>query len=158
MPGSQHGTPVSDARVARLIAQTGHGRDLLCETPARLRQDGVRRELSFRLRLPSYRSLPLSCIESLRVVVDGQALATDQATLVLDGVPFRLPELGSLPDVWWFILDEAVVRLPAPASLSPGLHELDVSLARVEPYITAGRFTFTTRCAKRLDFIQDATP
>ena len=154
----EHRTPVavSDARVAQILAQTGHGRDLLCDGQPRIQRLATGSRLSFRLRLPSYRALPLCCIESLQVSVDGVPVPTRDAQLVLDRVPHRIDGLGSLRDVWWFILDEAEVRVPLPASLAAGMHELTVALARVEPYITAGRFTFTTRSSKRLDFIVEA--
>lgn len=162
MPQRRTPMAVSDERLAQILAQSGHSRDMLCDDSPRIRRTGGGSQLSFRLRLPSYRALPLCCIESLQVSVDGASLQARDAQLVLDGVPFRIGELGTLRDVWWFILDEAEVRVPidaaSAASWAHGAHELAVALARVEPYITAGRFTFTTRSSKRLEFTAEARP
>ena len=73
--------------------------------------------------------------------------------LVLDGHAYGLDELASLPHVWWFILDvgELRVRLPAPLDRS----ELSVrgELVTVEPYISNGRFHFTSSSERTLTVI-----
>ena len=96
MPQRRTPMAVSDERLAQILAQSGHGRDMLCDDSPRIRRTGGGSQLSFRLRLPSYRALPLCCIESLQVSVDGASLQARDAQLVLDGVPFRIGELGTL--------------------------------------------------------------
>ena len=95
-----------------------------------------------RARLTSYRSLPLSCIESIRVYVDGVAGDPGTMRLLLNGRTHRLQELAHLSDVWWFILDYADLFLPLRAPLDGGTHEVKGDLVTVEPYMTAGRFSF----------------
>ena len=103
-----------------------------------------------RVRLTSYRSLPLSCIESIQVSVDGVAADPGTVRLVLNGRTHRLHELAKLNDVWWFILDYADLFVPLRVPLGGGGHEVKGDLVTVEPYMTAGRFSFHHAAQARL--------
>ncbi len=62
--------------------------------------------------------------------------------LILNGRTFRLAELAQLSDVWWFILDYGELFVPLADRLTPGLHDVSGTMETVEPYMTAGRFSF----------------
>lgn len=94
-----------------------------------------------RIGLPSYRSLPLCCIERVGLSIDGRAVEPAAMRLRLADVSHALDELPSLTEVWWFILDTAV--LDVRGSLAPGRHEVELTIVTVEPYISNGRFSFT---------------
>jgi len=57
-----------------------------------------------RVRLTSYRSLPLSCIENIELRVDGAPVEPERLTLILNGSGHKLPELGRLSHLWWWIV------------------------------------------------------
>ena len=103
-----------------------------------------------KVRLSSYRSLPLSCIEAITLKIDGEAMAADDITFILNGHSLKLAELDQLSKVWWFILDYAELFVARTQLLASGEHEVEGSLTTCEPYITAGRFTFVNSAKKRL--------
>jgi hypothetical protein len=87
--------------------------------------------LTVDLRLPWYRSLPLSCLESLDVAVAGAPVAV--RSLAVPGFAGPLERTAD-SDVWWDLRDRAVVTLDASAR--PGdVVALDVSVAVRIPYI-----------------------
>lgn len=103
-----------------------------------------------RVRLTSYRSLPLSCIETIEISVDGVTADPSSVRLILNGRSHRLEELAHLSEVWWFILDYADLFVPLAAPLKAGTHEVKGDLVTVEPYMTAGRFSFHHPAQARL--------
>jgi hypothetical protein len=106
-----------------------------------------------RARLTSYRSLPLSCIESIEISVNGAAADPGTMRLILNGRTHRLQDLARLSDVWWFILDYADLFVPLRAPLEGGIHEVKGDLVTVEPYMTAGRFSFHHAAQARLQWV-----
>jgi hypothetical protein len=111
----------------------------------------LRREpagFSFDLRIPWYRSLPLSCVEGLEVSVDGERIAEEDLRITFDGRAYELADLPPLFDEWWYVTDPARVEISRP--LEPGQHELDVTLSLRIPYIVeAGRrLVMRERCVK----------
>ena len=100
-------------------------------------------ELRVRVRLTSYRSLPLSCIREIRLAVDGAEIRAGRITFVLDGHRYRLDELGGRTDLWWYVLDEAELLVALDVPMQTGMHTLDGSLTTLVPFATGGRTTMT---------------
>ena len=103
-----------------------------------------------KVRLTSYRSLPLSCIEGMQLAIDGEPIDPRTAVFTLNNYSHKLDELASLSKVWWFVLDYAELFVPRPAPLAPGFHDVEGTLVTVEPYTTAGRFSHYNSSRKRL--------
>lgn len=97
-----------------------------------------------RIRLASYRSLPLSCLREISLSIDGEPIDPAGLRLVLDGSAFALADLAERTDVWWYILDLAELFVPS-RPLDPGTHELEASMTALVPYATGGRRTSTVR-------------
>lgn len=130
------------AGVRAILAHTGKSRTFLCEETIR---NAVRHGVAgfeLNVNLTSYRALPLSCIEGLILKVDGRDVDVSGAQLVLNGTAYPFADLASLSAVWWFILDPATLFVPSPSPLARGDHRVDATLITVEPYVTAGRFSF----------------
>ena len=106
---------------------------------------------TFRLRMPWYRSLPLSSLEALDVTLDGEPRASDELRISLDGATYSLGDLPPLHDRWWYVADAAEVRVPCGARLAAGVHELDVTVALRIPYIVESGhpLVMRERCVKR---------
>lgn len=103
-----------------------------------LRQEGVRLHeggLKLELRIPWYRSLPLSSIVDVLVVVDGTRVDRDMLRFRLDGVAYRFADFEPRWDVVWFIQDPLIVTTP-DLGLVPG-QEVEVTggLGLRIPYI-----------------------
>jgi hypothetical protein len=87
--------------------------------------------LTLAVRLPWYRSLPLSCLESVRVTVDG--VAAHVRSVAIDG--FSGPvEDAAASDATWDVRDPLAVVLEE--AVRPGeVRAVGISLAVRIPYI-----------------------
>jgi hypothetical protein len=102
-----------------------------------------------RLRLMWYRTLPVSCIESLHLSLDGQPVEAGALSLILNGHEHRLEELADLIEEYWFIQDSAVLSIKQPGKVERGeSHQIDLELAMRFPYIPIGPGMFLTRIEK----------
>jgi len=104
----------------------------------------------FKMRLPWYRSLPLSCIERLEIKIDRDTVDQRNATLSLCGTNYALSELPSLDSVWWFVLDAVDIQVRLREPLSPGEHEVSVELELRIPYGITFEFKQVAHCSKTL--------
>ncbi|HZU62088.1 MAG TPA: DUF6379 domain-containing protein [Novosphingobium sp.] len=87
------------------------------------------------VRLPWYRSLPLSVVEIGQVVVDGQLIDPARITFELEGQRYRLDELRPHTDVWWYVLDSAFLHIAGLPLLAGGEHQVSVTIQVRPPYI-----------------------
>jgi len=87
------------------------------------------------LRLPRYRSRPLSCIRPERVRVDAEEYAADALRFRVGARTYGVAELAERFDEWWFILDDGELLVDRPTPLEPGAHDVEVSLVVRIPYV-----------------------
>ena len=87
------------------------------------------------LRLPWYRSLPLSVVMPTQLVVDGEPLTLDNATLEYEGQRYTLAELPEQTGTFWFIQDSVLLHVPTPKPLAAGAHHVLLTLHLYPPYI-----------------------
>lgn len=137
------------------MIQKGKGHSFLCDDGFRNVVHAGEQGFELKVRLTSYRSLPLSCIEGMELKVDGETIPAEEIVFILNGCRFHLADFAPLRNVWWFILDHATLFIPKAQGLSAGEHEVEGTLITVEPYVTAGRFSFYTPSKKRLLLEQD---
>lgn len=102
------------------------------------------------IRLTSYRSLPLSCIESVELAVDGEAIAPEAITFVLNGFGMKPSEFAGNRHIFWWILDPAELFVEDAHGLPEGEHVVEGNMVVIEPYITAGRGAFPHPSKKHL--------
>jgi hypothetical protein len=141
---NEHDTVETDlpASIRAILAHTGKRRSFLRDEPVRnVTRFGIA-GIKIAVNLTSYRSLPLSCLEGLLLKIDGEDIDVSDARLLLNGCEHRFTDLAGLSHLWWFILDPGAIVVPCARPLSPGSHQIDATLITVEPYITAGRFSF----------------
>ena len=130
------------AGVRAILAHTGKSRSFLSEEPIRnITRKGVA-GFELTVNLTSYRALPLSCIEGLILKIDGKEIDVTGAQLLLNGTGHKFADLAEMSEVWWFILEPATLFVPTQTPLAQGSHQVDATLITVEPYVTAGRFSF----------------
>jgi hypothetical protein len=94
------------------------------------------------IRLPWYRSLPVSTVEVGPVSIDGIVVDPNEIAFELGGKAYPLSEMASQVHEVWFVLDSAFLNLKAPA-LNPkapvpvkgSAHEVCVTLNLYPPYI-----------------------
>jgi hypothetical protein len=88
------------------------------------------------VRMPWYRALPLSSVADVVWSVDGRVVRRESVTWTTDGRTYRLDELPLRHDVWWYVLDSAVLEGDRPELEDREEHEVSVTLALYIPYIT----------------------
>jgi hypothetical protein len=101
------------------------------------------RTLRLDVRLPWYRSLPLSVVEPTTLTVDGRSIALEDAELELEGRRYSLRELGTRTDAWWFVQDSAYLHIPLHDAPTSGSHDVALVLNLYPPYIPM--LTWVTR-------------
>ncbi len=145
-----------------MAAVTGFGprvakdRRFISDEPLRAVRLENRDGVSIKVRLTSYRSLPLSCVEAVELKIDGKEVLQADLRLRVNQSLYRIADLPALSKTWWFILDYADLVALLPSPLGPGTHDVEGTLVTVEPYMTAGRFSFHNSVKKRLPLRSDA--
>lgn len=91
------------------------------------------------VRLPWYRSLPMSCLEDVELIVNGEAVARDDVRVRLDGADLALDDLAERTTDFWFVQDAVTVSAPLAGGLVAGADaDVQVTLATRIPYILIG--------------------
>jgi hypothetical protein len=122
---------------------------LICEPESRASAQGV--ELG--VRLPWYRSLPVSVVEVAELSVDGRAVPVADIRFGINGKTFTLDQLPNLTGEVWFVLDSAIIT--ARIALDPAVpHEVALHLNLYPPYIPG--LTWVTRGRRTLGAVREA--
>lgn len=85
-----------------------------------------------RLRLPWYRSLPLSVIRIDAVSLDGQEIPATALRFAINGQTRPVSALDDLTDEYWFVQDSLTLSIAAPVAKDA---RLEVTLSFYPPYI-----------------------
>lgn len=99
--------------------------------------------LELDVRLPWYRSLPLSVVMPSELLVDDRAVPLDGATVEYEGRRYTLAELPEQVQAFWFVQDSVRLRVPLREPLPKGPHEVALTLHLFPPYIPM--LTWVTR-------------
>jgi hypothetical protein len=101
------------------------------------------------MRLPWYRSLPLSCIENIRLTLDGQPIDPTLLRFGVNDRQFKLTELDDVVEEYWFVQDSAHLIVLQPGKVASGeSHKVEVELTLRFPYIPIGPGKFLTNVNK----------
>lgn len=95
------------------------------------------------VRVPWYRSLPLSSLEELTVAVDGREVTPDTLRLRLGDEEYTLADLAERSDEFWFVQDTGWVPVPAEGLGAEASVAVTASL-RI-PYLMIGPTTALRR-------------
>jgi Domain of unknown function (DUF6379) len=87
------------------------------------------------IRLPWYRSLPLSTVEVDEVSVDGKRVDPARIQFELEGRSYPLSAMPDLIDKVWYVLDSAYLNVEASALPAGSEHSISVTLNLYPPYI-----------------------
>jgi hypothetical protein len=101
------------------------------------------------IHLPWYRSLPLSCVESIEVTIDGDTPARKDLHVRAGGEEFTLDALEEMDEAQWFVQDPLTVIVPAAAPKPAGdAADVRVAIAVRIPYIIIGPETALVQNAR----------
>jgi hypothetical protein len=87
------------------------------------------------IRLPWYRSLPLSTVEVGEVSVDGRRVDPALIQFELEGRSYPLSAMPELIDKVWYVLDSAYLNVEADRMAARSEHSISVTLNLYPPYI-----------------------
>ena len=133
-----------------------YDRFILCEEGfSNVESQGRIHGYKLKIRLNTYRSLPLSCIEKLELKVDGNAVSPDHIVFCLDNKRFLISQLHELYTEWWDVLEKAELYIDRDRGLSSGSHTVEIWLGRRGPYMAKGPeyFCFTGHDCKELSLV-----
>ncbi|WP_321785052.1 C-glycoside deglycosidase beta subunit domain-containing protein [Paraburkholderia sp. J94] len=100
------------------------------------------------VRLPWYRSLPLSTVDIAEIILDGETIDLADVTFELEGQTLRPDDLRALTDQWWYVLDSAWLNVKHAPLAKGSAHDVAVTLAVRPPYIKG--LVRLTKTEKRL--------
>jgi hypothetical protein len=107
------------------------------QTSRVISDNGLRATLNgFRIdvRLPWYRSLPISTVEVGEVCIDGRVIDPSRVKFELEGQSYSLSDMADQVDKVWFVLDSAYLDVETTPH-GGGEHEVSVTLNLYPPYI-----------------------
>lgn len=79
------------------------------------------------IRLPYYRGLGLSMVESIDLTVDGTPVPAESLTLTVHGNSYAVNDLATVFDDRWEMGEIATLRVAQPGGLAPGSHHISVA-------------------------------
>lgn len=98
-------------------------------------QNEIKTGYSFCVRMPFYRSFPLSCLFDFELYVDNMRVNLADLTFTLDDKEYEITALSELTDIWWGMFDEAKLIVNKEGGLSEGKHIVDLTIKVRFPYI-----------------------
>jgi len=109
---------------------------MLCDAPiCNVEAGGVTYGYEFKIHYPTYRGTYLSCIEELYFELDGERIPDEKVQFRLNGKQFLLSELEDLFQEYWWIRDDAVIRVVDLEGLEKGsAHSVHVHMQHRIPY------------------------
>lgn len=87
------------------------------------------------IRLPWYRSLPISTVEIGEVCIDGRIIDPSKVRFELEGRSYPLTQMADRVDKVWFVLDSAFLEVETKSAQDGGEHDVSVTLNLYPPYI-----------------------
>lgn len=87
------------------------------------------------VRLPWYRALPLSVVDIPTLCINGNEISRERMVLEVGGREYRLDELPSREEAYWFVTDSGFLKIPGLAVDADHEHEVDLTIALKLPYI-----------------------
>ena len=100
------------------------------------------------VRLPWYRSLPMSVVEVYSLKIDDRAIPPEAISIEINGKQLPASQLGDLVDEWWFVLDDAVLSVDVPGLPTAPRHKVELTLNLYPPYIPG--LTWATQSTRLL--------
>lgn len=127
--------PLRDARTAER-EELAFGRfRVFAGSGLRITDDGFEIDI----RVPWYRSLPVSSLRTVEITLDGERIDPAAISFHLYGERYSLQDLPWVFVTWWYILDPGTLHVRNDQPLSPGeRHTVELELGFKIPYIMIG--------------------
>lgn len=101
-------------------------KDVLCDEGFENRiEDGKVTGFNVMMRIPYYRGVPLSLVDDILVVVDGEQYTGQSIEFQVHGGVFTLDEMKTVVRHRWNYGEKATVRVRKDGGLKPGKHHVE---------------------------------
>ncbi len=87
-----------------------------------------------KIRIPYYRGVPLSIIDTVQLSVDGETFDRSRMTFSAGGKTYTFDELESASEVEWFFGDPATLTVSKPGGLASGMHTVQLGIVIRKSY------------------------
>ena len=111
---------------------------------------GAGRTLAFKVRLPWYRSIYLSCLNAIELSLDGRPQAVKDIAFRLYGTTYAFSDLVNHHSVLWFVLDQAEILVRQDSDPPGEQCEVALTLFFRVPYHRASTFRQISTCKRTL--------
>ena len=88
-----------------------------------------------KIRIPYYRGVTLSLIDSIDLTVDGEVFAPNQMTFSTGGRTYSFDELANTTNAEWGFGDPATLTVNKPGGLATGMHTVQLGIVVRKSYI-----------------------
>ena len=88
-----------------------------------------------KVRIPYYRGVRLSLVDTVQLTVDGEEFPMDKMTFTAGGRTYTFQELGKVTDTEWFFGDPATLTVKEPGGLATGMHTVQLGIIIRKSYI-----------------------
>jgi hypothetical protein len=88
-----------------------------------------------RIRIPYYRGVALSLIDTVQLTVDGEEFPPDKMTFSVGGRTYTFEELGRTTDAEWFFGDPATLTVKKTGGLATGMHTVQLGIIIRKSYL-----------------------
>jgi len=88
-----------------------------------------------KIRIPYYRGVRLSLIDTVQLTVDGEEFPVNDMTFTTGGRTYTFQELGKVTDTEWFFGDPATLTVKKPGGLATGMHTVQLGIVIRKSYI-----------------------
>lgn len=120
--------------------------------------NGKRIGYQFRMQLDYYRGHFLSVIDVFEVTVDGKKIPDEHIKFCINGKEFSPVEFDKCYSEFWYVREDAVVKVLEPGGLEQGEHQVDVTMYYRSPYMPIGdnhEYMWIDNCGSRKMSIRD---
>jgi Domain of unknown function (DUF6379) len=88
-----------------------------------------------KIRIPYYRGVRLSLIDTVQLTVDGEDFPMDKMTFTVGGRTYTFAELGKVTDTEWFFGNPATLTAKKPGGLATGMHTVQLGIVIRKSYL-----------------------
>ena len=111
---------------------------LICEGSLKnVVEGGETKGFSLGIRINWYRSMAITLIRRIEIMVDGEVMPREAITFQVEGQKnrYKLDDIGEeQAEEYWYLNKIGYVGVEKPGGLKPGLHEVEVALEMFVTY------------------------
>ena len=97
-------------------------------------ENGTLTGFQVKIRIPYYRGVRLSLIDTVQLSVDGEQFGRNQMALTVGGRKYSFDELEKVTDTEWFFGDPATLTVSKPGGLASGMHTVQLGIVIRKSY------------------------